>query len=388
MSLLFGMGGGYLGYMLGKSADTTVVIENPVPETPIGENQYYDAIVDVVNHVGPAVVAISVEKLELVQSTTSDFFGGLFNFSPYEGSQPRYAISSVAGSGVIIKNEWTDEEGYIVTNNHVVEGDVQKLTVTLKDKRTFEAKVVATDPMSDLAVLKINAKGLPTVEIGDSSKVKVGQTVVAIGNPYEFDHTVTTGVISATERTITVQEESSGGYNQSGTTTSTLWGAIQTDAAINPGNSGGALVTLDNKLVGINTIKRYGDNLGFAVSSNIVRRVVSELIKYGKVTWPFLGVSGTTMSPEIAQKIEKPELADVKGAIIGRISHGPARDAGLIVLDIITKINDTEITTMDELLAEIRKHDVGEEIDLTVNRDGKIMNFKAVLKPYPDYDLQ
>ncbi len=393
-SLVFGAGGGYLGYRLGAMTKTTyITVEEKIPTTKIGEGVYYDGVIDVVNQVGPAVVSISVELIEMVDN-------GL-RFNPFEGwyggGQPSYQTRVVAGSGVIINNPWTDEEGFIITNNHVVEGKQTKIIVTLKDQREYRAVLVGRDEMSDIAVLKVNAKDLPSAELGDSSELKVGQPVIAIGNPYEFDHTVTTGVVSATERLLKIPyyenpQPSYGGFDpfsgrmqqQQQVSYKTLWGVIQTDAAINPGNSGGPLVTLDGKVIGINSIKREGDNLGFAVSSDIVKRVAEDLIKYGRISWPYTGMDYVSMTKDISERFD---IEFTPGVIVIEVGYGPARDAGILLKDIITKIDNTEVKSSDELLVAIQKYYVGDEIDVELVRNGKKLTKKVILAPYPDSSL-
>jgi serine protease Do len=394
-SLVFGAGGGYLGYRLGAMTKTTyVTIEEKIPTTKIGEGVYYDGVIDVVNQVGPAVVSISVESIEMVDDgTVFDLFGRR------RGGQPSYQTRVVAGSGVIINNPWTDEEGYIITNNHVVEGKQARIIVTLKDQREFKAILVGRDEMSDIAVLKVKAEDLPSAELGDSSALKVGQPVIAIGNPYEFDHTVTTGVVSATERLVKIPyyedtQPSYGGFDpfsgrtqqQQQVSYKTLWGAIQTDAAINPGNSGGPLVTLDGKVIGINSIKREGDNLGFAVSSDIVKRVAEDLIKFGRISWPYIGIGGVTMTQGIAD-IKENDIEFTPGVVVAEVAHGPARDGEILKKDIITKVGDAEVKSMEELLIATRKYYVGDEIDIELVRNGKKLTKKVILAPYPDTSL-
>ncbi|HPV87536.1 MAG TPA: trypsin-like peptidase domain-containing protein, partial [Caldisericia bacterium] len=327
-SVLFGGLSGFLGYRLADNKSGTVVIQQPVPETPINQQMFYDGVVDVVNKVSPAVVSITVDKL--VEDTSSilqfdnpfeQFFNNDNSTNPFARQQPQVRVEQAAGSGVIIKNIWTDEQGFILTNNHVVENG-QKIVVHLIDKRNFEAQIVATDSLSDLAILKVKEKNLPMAELGDSSKLKVGQPVVAIGNPYKFENTVTTGVISALARNIQVDKSRM------------LVGVVQTDAAINPGNSGGPLVTLDGKVVGINTVIIEGaQNLGFAVSSNVASRVAKDLIKFGKVGWPVLGVRGATLTQDLSSQLG---LKYSSGAYIAVVEKGGAQEAGIQRGDIVT----------------------------------------------------
>jgi len=342
-----------------------------VPETPINQQMFYDGVVDVVNRVSPAVVSITVDKL--VEDTSSilqfdnpfeQFFNNDNSVNPFARQQPQVRVEQAAGSGVIIKNTWTDEQGFILTNNHVVENG-QKIVVHLIDKRNFEAQIVATDSLSDLAILKVKEKNLPMAELGDSSKLKVGQPVVAIGNPYKFENTVTTGVISALARNIQVDKSRM------------LVGVVQTDAAINPGNSGGPLVTLDGKVVGINTVIIEGaQNLGFAVSSNVASRVAKDLIKFGKVGWPVLGVRGATLTQDLASQLG---LKYASGAYIAVVEKGGAQEAGIQRGDIITAIDGKEVADFEGLLVEVRNHQVGDVVKMKVSRDGREMTFNVKL---------
>ena len=279
----------------------------------------------------------------------------------------------------------------VLTNNHVISGQNPEIYVTLSDKRRLQAKILATDPIADLALLVVSEKDLPSAELGDSKQLKVGEPVIAIGNPYgEFSNTVTEGVISALERNITEPTSQNGTQSNAGSKP-TMVGIIQTDAAINPGNSGGPLVTLDGKVIGINIMifvssgaSRGGlqaQGIGFAVSSNTAKRVISELLKYGKVLWPFLGISGTDMSPDIAKAYGLP---NVEGAFVAKVTSGPARKAGLYIKDIITAIDNTKITNFEQLLMEVRNRQVGDKVVLTVNRGGKILKLTVELAELPE----
>jgi serine protease Do len=410
-SLLFGAGGSMVGYFLGKqNSSSSVVINQPTPAITVSDKEIYSGVVDTVNKVSPAVVSINViSKVPISKKYPSmfdDFFGfgtPFGNQNPFERGNPEdprgrqmpdYEYVPSAGSGVIIKGEFETglrnasstetelppfEGTLILTNNHVIDAQNPEIYITLTDNRKFKAKVLASDPISDLAVLQVSEKNLPFAELGDSKALKVGEPVVAIGNALgELSNTVTTGVISALERNIDGNklEKTRNGQRPS------MVGIIQTDAAINPGNSGGPLVTLDGKVIGINTmIYANGQNLGFAVSSNTAKRVVGELLKYGKVLWPYLGVSGMDMSPEIAQELDLPNIS---GAFVARVTNGPARKAGVFARDIITAINSVKVSTFEQLLMEVRSHKVGEEVTLTVNRAGKELKLKLTLGELPE----
>jgi S1-C subfamily serine protease len=261
-----------------------------------------------------------------------------------------------AGSGAII-----DSRGYIVTNNHVVEG-AESITVTLPDGRTFDATLVGTDPLTDLAVVKIEGIDLPTIPFGDSSTLRAGDWVVAIGNALALPGgpTVTVGVVSALGRSI---------QEQNGVT---LYDVIQTDAAINPGNSGGPLLNLHGEIVGINTAKISTvevSGVGFAVSANTAHPVVEELIEEGHVTRPYLGISLLTVNSAVASQLG---LATDKGALVTMVvPDTPAEEAGLLPGDVIIAADGQEVITADDMVLAIRAHKVGDLMEITYLRDGE-----------------
>lgn len=302
-------------------------------------------IIDVTEKVSPAVVRISTTQV------VSDFF-----FS-YE--------TSGLGSGFIIS-----PDGEIVTNNHVISG-AKKITVTLSDGREYEATVIGKDPSSDIALIKIDGKNLPYLSFGDSSALKVGQVVIAIGNPYGLDHTVTTGVISALERTLTFEDGA------------TLVGVIQTDAAINPGNSGGPLLTLTGDVIGMNTaIQQSAQGIGFAVSSNTIIKVIYDIKFFGKVVWPFLGISGVSITDDIARRNNLPTN---KGVLVIQIYPGTSASyAGLKPYDIIIKFDGYEISSVQEITKFLRKHNIGDKVKLEIYRDNKKMEIEVILMEKPE----
>ncbi len=276
------------------------------------------------------------------------------------------------GSGAII-----DPQGYILTNNHVVE-QAQALKVTLPDGRTFNARLVGRDPATDLAVIKIDGSNLPTIPLGDSSQLHVGDWVVAIGNALglEGGPTVTKGVVSAMDRTIT---EDSG---------ASLVGLIQTDAAINPGNSGGPLVNLNGELVGVNTaipgptgqgVQPYG--IGFAISINEAKPIIQQLISQGRVVRPYLGVVPVTITPAIAAQLG---LSVQKGVVLDSIApNSPAAQAGLRQGDVIIAIDGKPMASEADLRQAIQAHKIGDTIELTVLRNGKHTSVRAQLAQGP-----
>ncbi|MGE5140001.1 MAG: S1C family serine protease [Rudaea sp.] len=305
----------------------------------------------VVDRVRPAVVFVGIEQ-------------SVRNFS-----QP---VPVGNGSGVII-----DTQGHILTNNHVVE-QAQALTVALPDGRSFPAQVVGRDPATDLAVIQIKASNLPVAALGDSSKLQVGQWVVAIGNALglEGGPTVTKGVVSALNRTI---------QEQNGASLSSL---IQTDAAINPGNSGGPLVNLQGEVIGINTAvpgptssgeQPYG--IGFAIAISEAKPIVQQLIAQGNVTRPYLGIVPLTVTPAIKAQAG---LAVDSGVVITDVSQGsPAEAAGLQVGDVIVAIDGKPITDETGLRQAIQSHKIGDTITITINRNGRQGNVRATLAQAP-----
>ncbi len=276
------------------------------------------------------------------------------------------------GSGAII-----DPQGYILTNNHVVE-QAQALRVTLPDGRSFDAQLVGRDPATDLAVIKINGTNLPAIPLGDSSKVQVGDWVVAIGNALglEGGPTVTKGVVSAKDRTITEDNGAS------------LVSLIQTDAAINPGNSGGPLVNLNGELIGINTAipgptsqgaQPFG--IGFAISINEAKPIVQQLISQGRVIRPYLGVVPVTLTPAIASQLG---IQVEKGVILDTVApNSPAARVGLRQGDVITAVDGKPIASEADLRGAIQAHKIGDTMEMTVLRNGTQMTIRAQLAEAP-----
>lgn len=289
---------------------------------------------------------------EMPQDPFRYFFGPQ---NPHQRPQrPRQA----SGSGVIINGA----EGYIVTNNHVIEG-ADAVEVILADKRNFEATVIGTDPSTDLALLQVDAEEqLPFLKLGSSEDAKVGQWVLAVGNPFNLTSTVTAGIVSAKGRNINILKDAA-----------PIESFIQTDAAVNPGNSGGALVNLNGDLIGINTAiaSPTGAYSGyaFAVPTTIVSKVVEDLVKYGAVQRGFLGVSIRNINPELS---EGEGLEVNKGAYVaGLMEKGAAEDAGIEKGDVITKVNGKEVRNVAELQEAIARKRPGDEVKVTIIRDGE-----------------
>lgn len=312
--------------------------------------------------VAPAVVYI--DTVSVVSNSPNLPFGLPKEFFP-PGlfDQPRQEQRGT-GSGFIIR-----ADGYILTNEHVVR-DAQKLEVTLFGGKKFSGRIVGTDSVSDLAVVKVDAKNLPTVEMGNSAELVPGDWVMAIGNPYGLHDTVTAGIISAVGRSL---EDP----NQTGN-------LLQTDAAINPGNSGGPLVDLAGRVVGINeAIIANAQGLGFAIPIDSAKKIANDLINHGQVqrpATPWLGVSLTEMNSQIANYYG---LSDQDGAIIKVIPGSPAEKAGLQNGDIIKEINHQKITTPADVVKIIRGTKVGKFIDIVVFREGRLQVFKVKIEAQP-----
>ena len=297
------------------------------------------------------------------------------------GIKVTYQISSIfgsstgeaTGSGIIIS-----EDGYIVTNNHVVASEsssyyaIQEATgISIKlynDDKTYEAKIIGTDEYTDLAVLKIEKTGLTPATIGDSSKVKVGEFVMAVGNPLGMDYSVTTGVVSAIEREV----QSDGN----------VYSAIQTDAAINSGNSGGALVNSAGEVIGINTLKLAGtgiEGVGFAIPISSTTSIISQLIENKTVVRPYIGITGSAIDEYDAQRYNLPQ-----GVYVDSVGEdSPASKAGLQKADIITKIEGKEVTTVDQLNRIKYNYNVGDKVKLTVIRGTEELEVEVTLVATP-----
>ncbi|MCC6288703.1 MAG: trypsin-like peptidase domain-containing protein [Chitinophagaceae bacterium] len=301
-----------------------------------------------------------------------DFFGNDEMFKRFFGDgggnfqQPEQKAS---GSGVIISND-----GYIVTNNHVVDGATE-VTVTLNDRKNYKAKVIGTDPNTDLALIKIDGKNFPVMSMGNSDDVKLGQWVLAIGYPLNLDVTVTQGIISAKSRNI--------GINRQGK--APIEAFIQTDAAVNPGSSGGALVNTNGELIGINAAiaSPTGSYAGYAYSipSNLMKKVIGDIMKYGSVQRGYLGIS---MAPENLDDAAKKELGindDIDGVWVADIDpQGAAAEAGIKKGDAITKINGTNVSTSAQLSEQIARLKPGDKVDITYTRGTTEKTISAILK--------
>lgn len=325
-------------------------------------------IPEIVDKVGDAVVYIETVS---ESSSSSDpffndpffryFFGDSFSFR----TTPR--VSRGIGTGFII-----NPEGYIITNEHVINNATEVTVTVIGFDEPFKATVVGKDFNLDLAVLKIDSsKKLPYIELGNSDEMRVGDWVIAIGNPYRLDHTVTVGVISAKGRPVTIPDQSTGKQR-------VYKDLIQTDAAINPGNSGGPLISLDGKVIGINTaVNAQAQGIGFAIPINTAKEVLDELITTGSVTRPFIGVLLQDVTKDLADYfgLEKP-----KGSIIADVvSNSPAEKAGLQRGDVILKINDTDIKNSNDVSNVVSKSKINDKLVMLILRNGQTQYVTVVV---------
>lgn len=340
-------------------ADVNLGAAHPPVNLDADATSFSKAFIEVAEKVTPAIVQISVV------SEREDPHKDLF-FFPFKDDMPQEQKGS--GSGIIIS-----DDGYILTNNHVVE-KASKVSVGLSDRRTFDAKVIGTDPLTDLAVIKIDASNLTSAYLGDSDNLKVGQWVMAIGNPLSLSSTVTAGIISAVGRgSLGLIRDSYGVEN-----------FIQTDAVINPGNSGGAMVDLSGAVVGINSaIATQGTGTyigyGFAIPINLAKTVSKEIIAYGKVNRGYIGVNIGEVDNAIAKSVglDKPQGIIIQGIVPG----GSASESDLKSGDIILKVDGKEMNQPNQLQSYVASKTAGTTILLTIFRDKKELERKITLKP-------
>ncbi len=373
-----------------KPAASSVSSTTPLYQPVVS---YEQAVVDSVKKATPAVVSIVISKnVPVVEQCPYNPFGNLPpEFQQFFGgtggatfTQPcdtgKTQLQQVGGgSGFIVS-----PDGLILTNKHVVSDTNASYTVITNDGTKYPAKVLARDPNQDLAVVKIDAVGLPTVTLGDSDSLELGQTAIAIGNALgQFSNTVSVGVISGLSRTVTAQGPVGGGQNQE-----TIQGVIQTDAAINPGNSGGPLLNLRGEVVGIDTAVASGaQNIGFAIPINRAKHDIASVESSGSIETPYLGVRYLELTPSIAkaQNLPVTEGALVRGSAAGPAvePNSPAAQAGIQAEDIITQV-DGQVIDENHLLGDvIAEHNVGDRVALTVNRGGKIITLQVALGKRP-----
>lgn len=321
-----------------------------------------DTIANIVEQASPAVVKITT-VVKVGGYTNNPYFNDpLFRQFFGFGLEPQY--ENGLGSGFLIS-----KDGYILTNSHVVEG-AQSISVLIKNhQKPYQAKLVGADPSLDLAVLKIEGDNFPTLPLGDSNKIRVGNWVIAIGSPFGLEDTVTIGVISAKERPLEINGR-------------TFEHLLQTDASINPGNSGGPLLNLNGEVIGINTaINAQAQGIGFAIPTSTVKEVLDDLIQKGKVVRPWIGVQIQQVTPDIANFLG---YNGSTGAVIyGVVAGGPAAKAGLKEGDIVLSIDGSRIASPDDLIKVLQKKKVGVVLEIEVFRQGKTIKIKVTTAERP-----
>lgn len=349
------------------------------------DSTQYDALpIEAVKKAFPGVVSIVISKLmsSMKDKTPSSFPmipgfpGNPFSGGIEPGANPDEKVKVGGGSGFIVR-----DDGLVLTNKHVVFDTDADYTVVTNDGKEYAGKVIARDPVSDIAVVKIEAKDLPTVRLGNSSKLELGQTVIAIGNALGmFRNSVSKGIISGMSRSISAALGNDGAMEH-------LRGVLQTDVAINQGNSGGPLINLDGEAVGINTAIIFGaQNIGFAIPINWAKVDLEDIVKYGRIIKPFLGILYIMLTKQYQNQYH---LIRDRGALVIRdhrpnsvavVVGSPADRAGIKENDIITHVNGNELGENMELSEELQKLKVGDEIELTFLRDGSEMKAKTILE--------
>ncbi len=344
---------------------------NNAPAAPGGSSRILSQsssnfIAAAVQKVGPAVVRIDSQRQVASRANSDEFTSPFFRrfFGEEAPQRPRQRVQEGTGSGFIIESN-----GVILTNAHVVDG-ADRVTVTLKDQRTLQGRVVGTDPVTDVAVVKVEAENLPTVMLGNSEQLQPGEWAIAIGNPLGLDNTVTAGIISATGR--------SSGRIVGG---NSRVGFIQTDAAINPGNSGGPLLNERGEVIGMNTAIISGaQGLGFAVPINTAQRISSQLIANGKVEHPYLGIQMAAITPELKQQLNNDPNSPVsvqedQGVVVLRVvPDSPAAQAGIREGDVIQQIGGQVAADAEGLQKVVEQSRIGNDLPLVVRRNGQTLN--------------
>ncbi len=353
--LLSAIASSSIGYLAAKQdAPMLDAIAAPPASTPSVNGNFITAVVD---KVGPAVVRINTSRTART-SRVPEAFRDFFEEEPGGGDRE---VQQGTGSGFII-----NADGLIITNAHVVKG-ADKVSVTLKDNRVLEGKVMGQDPITDVAVVKVNSNSLPTVKLGNSEQIKPGEWAIAIGNPLGLDNTVTAGIVSATGRSSSQVGDPQKRVNY-----------IQTDAAINPGNSGGPLLNASGQVIGMNTaILRNAQGLGFAIPINQVQRIANQLATKGKAEHPFLGVQMITLTEQLRKQINaeaNPELSiDIRqGVLVARVmKNSPAAQAGIKAGDIIIAVNNQKVVSAGDVQSAVETARIGAELPLKVRRNQK-----------------
>ncbi|MBR4849937.1 MAG: Do family serine endopeptidase [Alistipes sp.] len=377
------MGAGVAYYTLSNDTQTTTVeylnsdgASAPAVQAYFTSNEQSLSYPDLSTAAESSVKAVvnieSIQEVEMQQQTMPynpffEFFG--FPQPQHQGGQPQKREQRSGGSGVIISTD-----GYIVTNNHVVDG-ATKLRVKLNDGRVFDAKIIGKDPTTDIALIKIEGENLPILKFGSSDALRLGEWVLAIGSPFNLQSTITAGIVSAKARQLDVIPNEF-----------RIESFIQTDAAVNPGNSGGALVNARGELVGINTVIKSstGSYIGysFAVPESIVRKVVNDLREYGFVQRALLGVSFRYIDQDFIDQLGKEtDIKEVGGAYVASVVEGgSASEAGIRKGDVIVEIDGVKITSPTTLTEQIGKHRPNDKVNLLVKRGDKVKQFEVVLR--------
>jgi Do/DeqQ family serine protease len=335
-------------------------------------------ITNVVKQVGPAVVRIDAARTvtssrRMPEGFNDPFFREFFGERSPMQPMPSERTERGLGSGFI-----TSSDGHIITNSHVVDG-ADTVEVTLKDGRKLQGRVLGTDPVTDIAVVKIDANNLPTVKLSDSEQIQPGEWAIAIGNPLGLDNTVTVGIISATGR-------SSG---DAGIPDKRV-NYIQTDAAINPGNSGGPLLNERGEVIGVNTaIRADAQGIGFAIPSNTVKRIAQQLTTNGKAEHAYLGVQMITLTPDTKQEINADpnapmNVTEERGVLVVQVMEGsPAARAGIRAGDVVLRVNGQDVATADDLRRIVEDSQVGNNLQLELKRNGQSQNVAVQAGAYP-----
>ncbi len=372
-----------MGLTYGKIGDTAKHVKLGAEKPPITQmspavEQLSNAFISVARAVTPAVVQIKVTSTPQAVNVPNDggsqngnlfkfFFGPNFPFHNFNMPNPKPEPEVALGSGIIV-----NPDGYIITNNHVVQGaDHDGIKVTLLNRRTYRAKLIGRDPTTDIAVIKIDGHDLPYVSLGNSDSVHVGEWVVAIGNPFGLDYTVTQGIVSALGRNINIIRNKYG-----------IEDFIQTDAVINPGNSGGPLVNMHGQVVGINTAIATNtgsyEGYGFAIPINIAKEVATDLIEHGKVVRPYIGVEIQDIDQTMAKALG---MKTAHGVIVQSVeSNSPAEKAGIKSGDVILKFDGSEIEHGNQLQALVASKQPGDKVTIEILRDGKREDKTVVLE--------
>jgi serine protease Do len=376
-----------LGGTVSSTFAMTIMQKNFVPEDDLsnlssqlsqgrGQDEGSDGRVSFTYAAEQSVNSVVHVKTYSSQVQQVDPFFEFFFGQPTPHQRQDQPVPKGAGSGVIVA-----KDGYIVTNNHVIDG-AEKVMVTLNDKRSFEAKVVGSDPNSDIALLKINQTDLPFMRIGDSDNLRIGEWVIAVGNPFNLTSTVTAGIVSAKGRNLPVREDMNQYQVES---------FIQTDAVVNPGNSGGALVNTKGELVGINTAI-YTQNgvfngYSFAIPASIVKKVVHDLMEYGSVQRGFLGISMNDITSENVSNLGLKDL--LSGVYVADVTAGGgAAEAGIQKGDVVESINGVTVNSMAQVQEQVARYRPGDNVDVSLIREGKVKHFKVTLRKTSSGDNQ